>query len=227
MFQLEMIRLLQNGTLGLDGKSPPQRGVSMLGYVLIPTFLDDAGLATRYTTAMRQAAATSPDLPAFRRAAPTIPPSVRQQWWRHVAARVALTGLDRAVETNYRGLADRRLAAVALVVRMYAHVHGGQLPKSLDELVPKYLSAVPIDPTSAGQPIRYNGDDGDPDPRLWTLGENGRDDGGKDVVRAESTRWNNENTDHVVHLRRQPRPEPPRDELDPAATEPTSQPEAQ
>ncbi|MGB7157373.1 MAG: hypothetical protein WBD40_04865 [Tepidisphaeraceae bacterium] len=206
MLQLTMVRSMADGTISaMNGQRAAGR--SLKGYVLTPTFLDDARLLVVHITALRQAAAASPDLPTFRQQAPKVPSSVQSQRWRHLAANLLIWGVDRAVETNYRAVADRRLAATALAARMYAVDHGGKLPPSLDALVPGYLPEVPRDPTSAGQPLHYTSDD--PDPRIWTLGENGRDDGGRDIVPTESARWNKENTDRVVHLRRQPRPEPP------------------
>ena len=51
---------------------------------------------------------------------------------------------------------SRRIAAVALAVRLYRADHAGRWPESLGELVPTYLPAVPIDPFAAGgRPLRY------------------------------------------------------------------------
>jgi len=47
-----------------------------------------------------------------------------------------------------RYLAVRRAATVKLAIEWYQRDHGGMGPATLDELVPKYLSAVPIDPSS-------------------------------------------------------------------------------
>ena len=57
---------------------------------------------------------------------------------------------------RFRGLVSARLAAASLACRLYAIDHGGNEPSSLNELVPRYLSAVPTDPFSPnGGPIQY------------------------------------------------------------------------
>ncbi len=51
---------------------------------------------------------------------------------------------------------DARLALLqaAIAARAYAHAHG-ELPESLDVLVPGFLATVPIDPFD-GAPVRYS-----------------------------------------------------------------------
>jgi hypothetical protein len=64
-------------------------------------------------------------------------------------------GTGRAAEQNGRVATDRRLAAVGLAVQVYRAEHG-RWPASMDELVPKYLPSVPIDPmTGNGSTLRY------------------------------------------------------------------------
>jgi hypothetical protein len=61
-----------------------------------------------------------------------------------------LTGqLFRYIDTEWRGVADRRLAAVALAIRLYRADHG-DWPRALQQLVPNYLPAVPADPFRPG-----------------------------------------------------------------------------
>lgn len=74
--------------------------------------------------------------------------------------------------------AMQRLAQTAVALRLYRHGHG-RYPETLQELVPKYLPRVPIDPFD-GKPLRYK--------RLqrgfkvWSVGENMKDDGGVKVI---------------------------------------------
>ena len=76
----------------------------------------------------------------------------------------------------YSTLAVRRLAAGLLALRVF-EMENGQPAQSLDELVPEYLPAVPIDPCDpAGGPIRAELTEAGP--RLYSLGINGLDDGG-------------------------------------------------
>ena len=84
---------------------------------------------------------------------------------------------DRWPKLHFHHLAERRIAAVMLALRLYQHDHEGALPRSLGDLVPQYLPAVPADPfDAAGKPTRYLPLH-DP-PILYSVGENGADDGG-------------------------------------------------
>ncbi len=60
----------------------------------------------------------------------------------------------------------------------YRQEHGGQLPKTLEELVPVYLPQLSADPfASVGQTFRYRIEK---DRWLiWSLGPNLKDDGGR------------------------------------------------
>ena len=66
----------------------------------------------------------------------------------------------------------------------------GHWPQRLDELVPKYVAAVPIDPVD-GQPLRYH-DNADGTYLLYSAGPDGTDDGGDPTVPkgAENTSLN-------------------------------------
>jgi hypothetical protein len=95
------------------------------------------------------------------------------------------------VKTHFHGLGDRRLAATALAARWCASEHGGQFPQSLDELVPTYLPSVPIDLMAAGgKALRYVPA---PRPLLYSVGDNGADDGGStaplDPRKQPMNRW--------------------------------------
>jgi hypothetical protein len=68
---------------------------------------------------------------------------------------------------------DSALAAIALARH---RLRNGTFPDTLDTLVPDLLPALPIDPHS-GDPLRYELRDGQP--TLWSVGENGVDDGGE------------------------------------------------
>jgi hypothetical protein len=68
-----------------------------------------------------------------------------------------LPSFDRAIQVNFRNTVERRMTAVSLATRLYAIDHGGKLPSKLDELVPKYLPALPLDPfaSTPQQPLKY------------------------------------------------------------------------
>jgi len=52
-------------------------------------------------------------------------------------------------------------------------------PARLDELIPRYLKAVPIDPFGIGKPLRYKSLNGGKSFLLYSVGGNMTDDGGK------------------------------------------------
>jgi hypothetical protein len=84
----------------------------------------------------------------------------------------ALTGATASVA---RDVTAKGLAVTALAVERYRRDHNGEPPASLNDLVPRYLDAVPIDPRS-GEPLRYiNRAD-----RfiVYSIGANRVDDGG-------------------------------------------------
>jgi hypothetical protein len=98
-------------------------------------------------------------------------------------------------------LAGRRMAATALALRLFAQ-ENARPAASLDELVPGYLPAVPIDPLDpAGRPIRalLSADK----PRLYSVGKNRKDNDGE----FAADDYRGERLDLVFFLRPGDRPE--------------------
>jgi hypothetical protein len=119
--------------------------------------------------------------------------------------------IDRAVVQHFAGRANRHLAATALAISLYRADHNGAFPTKLDELVPKYLPAVPADPLlPANGHIGYisEGDRA----RVYSVGENGIDDGGTPQARDdgldEVLGRSRRSFDIVDDLLPQPRPLP-------------------
>ncbi|MCA9251430.1 MAG: hypothetical protein KDA54_09880 [Phycisphaerales bacterium] len=82
----------------------------------------------------------------------------------------------------FRMVATRRMAAIALAIRLYQHDHGAR-PTTLDALVPEYFDALPSDPFDAeGGAIRLGTSSGFA--VLYSIGENGVDDGGTEARRG-------------------------------------------
>ena len=80
-------------------------------------------------------------------------------------------------------LARIRAARVAVAVERYRRDHMDAMPERLDELLPAYLPALPVDPYS-GAPVRLHAE-----PRgfsAYSIGSDGRDDTG-DVVAASGS----------------------------------------
>jgi hypothetical protein len=88
---------------------------------------------------------------------------------------IALPNIQRVLETAIRTETRRRLAVVAVALERFRYLHG-RYPDELHELAPAFLAEVPSDPYTA-QPLRYQGTGAD-QPRLWSVGADGRDDGG-------------------------------------------------
>lgn len=87
-----------------------------------------------------------------------------------------------------------RIAGTALAVERF-RLEYSRLPERLEELVPAYLTAAPIDPVD-GQPLRYRRDAGDF--VLYSIGRNLIDDGGYGFQDAD-----NEDDDIVFSVFRQ------------------------
>jgi hypothetical protein len=113
---------------------------------------------------------------------------------------------QRGLRQDYLYRAGSRLTAVALAARLYATEHEGELPAALDRLVPRYLQFVPADPMATGGPLRYRGGD---DPVVYSVGQNGIDDGGSDaVIDDRDSKYFNCERDIVLHLRGEKRTVP-------------------
>jgi len=85
---------------------------------------------------------------------------------------VTLSGLSRKV---MRIETARQMVKTAIALKRYQLKHGGY-PEKLYELVSEFFPAVPFDPVD-GQPLRYRRN-ADGTFLLYSVGENGKDDGG-------------------------------------------------
>jgi len=94
-----------------------------------------------------------------------------------------LPSLIGAMETHIRCETRIKSVRTAIAVERY-RLDTGKLPERLEELVPKYMEKVPIDPYD-GKPLRYK--------RLekgytiYSIGEDGKDDGGKKKKSGEES----------------------------------------
>jgi len=95
--------------------------------------------------------------------------------YRHLVSAIALPNYSRAGRTCIRSETQRRLTLTAIALARF-HLRNGTFPTELEALVPRFLSAVPIDPMSA-KPLRYRLN-ADGSFALYSVGEDGRDDGG-------------------------------------------------
>ena len=107
----------------------------------------------------------------------------------HFFSRTTIPGLKSSLERIALVDTIQKLTATAIALRRFALAHGNALPATLEELVPHYLPAVPLDPMDL-QPIRYRRTaDGC---LLYGIGPNGKDEGGN-PSRAPGKRANSWN----------------------------------
>jgi hypothetical protein len=208
MGQLDMTRLLAAGQLNLNQLSGGPPAANFPGQLFKPFILEDGQLMLRFTTQTILAAA-EPDLPAAKNKMPDWKQIPRSPL--HLTAQMLLPALDRSITVHFRSAADRRAAATALALRLYAADHAGRLPGTLADLVPAYLPALPLDPFASNKPLNYLPDAANP--LLYSVGENGLDEQGNASPihpRNDPSRW--ECYDAVYHLTRQPR-QPPEEQL--------------
>jgi hypothetical protein len=83
--------------------------------------------------------------------------------------------LSRAVKRSLRTETERSIVLCAISIKRYTLRHG-RPPASLESLVPDFLSSLPID-LMDGKPIKYHLNS-DSTFTLYSVGENGIDDGG-------------------------------------------------
>jgi hypothetical protein len=100
----------------------------------------------------------------------------------HFTIKLLAPGLGRAGEIDSRARASIDLARTGLAIERY-RLATGKVPERLEELVPQYLKEVSIDPFD-GRPIRYRRTD--PGYRLYSIGEDGQDNGGREKADAKN-----------------------------------------
>jgi hypothetical protein len=195
-----------DGTFGAQPNGTPSTNFFLLGYVIRPLLIDD----TRQMMVHMQGvllANSANDWPAAQGRLPIeLPKAIDAHPAAHLLSALLVPTLDRAVHVDFRGMAIRWLAVTSLAIRLYSNDHNGKLPMSLDDLAPAYLPSVPIDPLS-GKSILYKQDVANP--RIYSVGDNGLDDGGVEAgPRLGRSRYGN-NGDIVVYLQDHPRPVDP------------------
>lgn len=182
IYQLDTVQCLVDGRLTLSGVNggplagPRSWAERTLALLIGPAWKLDAIHMMECSTA----AAAAGSAPNWATAQALLPPEPQPpsgfDKLPQMMSSILLPSLGRAVELHFQALAKRRMAVLALAIRLYEIDHGRR-PTTLDELVPDYLSAVPRDPfDGADGPIRYLPDA--PSPLLYSVASNGSDDGG-------------------------------------------------
>ena len=95
-------------------------------------------------------------------------------WDENFVARLLMPAMSEIFKKAANFHAFQRITQVSIALRLYRHEHG-RYPETLQELVPKYLPYVPIDPFD-GKSLRYkrlkSGF------KIWSVGQDFKDDGG-------------------------------------------------
>jgi hypothetical protein len=94
---------------------------------------------------------------------------------RYLFSLMGIPNWTRACETAVHGETERQMTLAAIALRRFQLRHG-QLPPSLEALVPEFLPAVPYDYMSA-KPLGYRLQ-ADGSYVLYSVGEDAKDDGG-------------------------------------------------
>jgi hypothetical protein len=145
-FHIEGMTRVTGGASGAAALHPSAGTLGKAWHLLFLPYLQlDAAEALHRSTQTVQAA-REPNWPAARS---LLPSSVAKL--REAGPLTALIPpkLDGSIEQSYRGMARRRLTAVALAFWEY-QADTGTSPSSLDELVPACLERIPSDPLAAG-----------------------------------------------------------------------------
>jgi hypothetical protein len=98
----------------------------------------------------------------------------------HVAVKILAPAMSRVAELDLRLHAHLDLGRTALAIERY-RLATGTVPDRLEQLVPRYLEQVPIDPFD-GRRIRYRR--ADPGYILYSVMEDGEDNGGLEKGKA-------------------------------------------
>lgn len=107
---------------------------------------------------------------------------------------IFLPAISSVTNSETRYMANERCTFIAIACERYRLKHG-ELPETLNDLVPVYLDAVPIDPYDE-KPLRYKATD--QGFIVYSVGENLKDDGGlvadprNDGDRVIEIKWDHE-----------------------------------
>jgi hypothetical protein len=88
------------------------------------------------------------------------------------------------IRTTMGAEASKRIVITAIALKRFQLQHGNY-PEKLSELTPEFLASVPLDPVD-GQPLRYRRNS-DGTYLLYSIGENGVDDGGNPSLEKDAT----------------------------------------
>jgi len=104
----------------------------------------------------------------------------------------SIVTLGAVIKKVMRAEGAKQMTITAIALKRYQLKHG-YYPADLNSLVPEFVPAVPLDPVD-GQPLRYR-PNADETFLLYSVGENGVDDGGdpslEKGITSSSFNWQN------------------------------------
>jgi len=156
-------------------------------YLFCPAFAFDGVVMMRAASSM-VAAADERTYPAANLKMQSIvrqsgSPGALYNYAHPLSTRMMISIDSSVLRTHFQAIAMRRMAATRLAIRLFEVERGG-VPKSLEELVPAYLTAVTRDPFARDDRQVSYSPDATP-PILYCVGLNGVDDGGHYEQRAD------------------------------------------
>lgn len=176
-FGISLFQLPAAEQAGLLEKMAEKPGdTNFEAYRKTPAFADDAGF---YLDCMEgYITAAGLPFPAGLEAASLVHERIAEAKTKgHLISAVFLPAFSTLFEKDADAAARQRISPVVLAVEQYRRANQNALPESLDQLVPKFLAAVPVDPYD-GKPMRY----AKTPPKgyaLYSIGKDRKDDGGK------------------------------------------------
>lgn len=227
--QTDRADALQNARLLCDGTTP----VSSLSGNPPAPLLDSLARIVMYPRWLFQTATMLDEFADYAELASVSTwPEARQRlglslnWgfqWPRDPVKTALHPFDtsiygRAFAGHLGSVAKKRMAATVLAIRLYELDHDRR-PETLEELVPVYLSHLPIDPFAAGGGVLGYLPHADV-PVVYSVGRDGVDDRGQDVLDSAGNR-DSDRSDRSFRLDRRDFQHYP-SLFEPAASQPTS-----
>jgi hypothetical protein len=175
MMQLDAVGLVMRspGVLTTRGAGSAPPGIAWL---LKPAMQLDAVLMMKLTTSAMRAglAADYQTGRTLLREYPSFEDDLER--YVHLVSGILVPSFERSLQLRFRAVAMRRMAAIALAIRLY-ELDCGHRPEALRQLVPDYLTMLPSDPFAAdGREIGYA--PAASKPVLYSVGVGGVDDGG-------------------------------------------------
>lgn len=185
------LKYAENPTPGQSGGKPGQVG----GF----WFIGEPEVSHRYLRLAMTNWLSQMDLPRRERKAVSFPSGMEffenpagltPQQLHDACERCYLGRLFRMPVTSYLNATDREqvkqsLLELHLAAQLYAREHELQLPDSLDQLVPQYVSKIPIDPYGPAVPLRYRREPGTLRATIWSVA-------GDDIDNSGNSNWKND-----------------------------------